>query len=262
MLETRTGSIYDYPKYYDVLFGSDWKAEFDFLQACFEQFATRPVKRIYEPACGTGRLLIKLAQAGYRVAGGDLNPQAVAFCNQRLARYGFPQHVRVEDMADFRVAKPYDAAFNTINTFRHLPNEATAEAHLKCMADAIAPGGIYLLGLHLTPKGEPECVEESWSARRGNLVVNSYMKIVEHDKRRRMERTAMRFDIYTPTQQFRLQDELHFRTYTRAQFTALLSRVPQWKCVETFDFAYDIENPIKLDDKSEDVVFVLRRQKG
>ncbi len=118
-----------------------------------------------------------------------------------------------------------------------------------------------LARLHLTPKGEPECVENRGRLD-GNLVVNSYMKIVDHDKRRRMERTAMRFDIYTPTQQFRLQDELHFRTYTRAQFTALLSRVPQWKCVETFDFAYDIENPIKLDDKSEDVVFVLRRQKG
>jgi SAM-dependent methyltransferase len=218
------------------------------------------VRKIYEPACGTGRLLIKLAQAGYRVSGGDLNPKAVAFCNQRLIRYKFPANVRVEDMADFKVAKPYDAAFNTINTFRHLPNEATAEAHLKCMADAIAKGGLYLLGLHLTPRGTPECVEESWSARRGNLQVNSYMKIVEHDKRRRMERTAMRFDIYTPSQQFRLQDELLFRTYTLPQFSDLLKRVPQWQCVETFDFAYDIDSPIKLDNQSEDVVFVLRRK--
>ena len=30
-----TGSLYDYPKYYDLLFGSDWKAEFDFLEGCF-----------------------------------------------------------------------------------------------------------------------------------------------------------------------------------------------------------------------------------
>ena len=33
------GDLYDYPKYYDLLFGSDWKAEFDFLRLCLEKHA-------------------------------------------------------------------------------------------------------------------------------------------------------------------------------------------------------------------------------
>lgn len=86
-----TASVYDYPKYYDLLFGSDWKAEYDFLLQCFEKHGTKQVRRVFEPACGTGRLLIKLAQAGYEVAGNDLNPKAIEFCNARLARNGFPR---------------------------------------------------------------------------------------------------------------------------------------------------------------------------
>jgi SAM-dependent methyltransferase len=35
---------------------------------------------------GTGRLLFRLAQAGYDALGIDLNPRAVEYCRQRLAR--------------------------------------------------------------------------------------------------------------------------------------------------------------------------------
>jgi hypothetical protein len=58
------GSLYDYPKYYDLLFGSDWKAEFDFLRACFEKYAGCRVRRVFEPACGTGRLLVEVDDQG------------------------------------------------------------------------------------------------------------------------------------------------------------------------------------------------------
>ena len=154
-MEVIRGDIYDYPKYYDVLFGSDWKAEFDFLEDCFDKHTPRVVRRLFEPACGTGRLLIKFAQAGYEVSGNDLNAKAVDYCNARLKRNSFPTTTIVGDMSDFRLRRKVDAAFNTINSFRHLPSETAAENHLKCMAAALAKGGIYVLGLHLTPKGPP-----------------------------------------------------------------------------------------------------------
>ncbi len=78
--------IYDYPQYYDLVYGSDWKAEFDFLLNCFERYATPHVRRVFEPACGTGRLLIKLAPAGYEVSGNDLNAKSIRYCNRRLER--------------------------------------------------------------------------------------------------------------------------------------------------------------------------------
>src|SRR5262249_29598280 len=163
---------YDYPKYYDLVFGSDWAAEFKFLEACFQLYMRKPVRRVFEPGCGTGRLLVRLGKAGYHVSGLDLNPHAIAYCNDRLKRHSMPATGFVGDMADFKLKKPADAAFNMINTFRHLPTDQIVRKHFQCMADAVRKDGIYLLGLHLTPKTAQRCVEECWSASRGSLTVN------------------------------------------------------------------------------------------
>ncbi len=259
-MEIIRGDIYDYPKYYDVLFGSDWKAEFDFLEDCFEMHTRRVVRRLFEPACGTGRLLIKFAHAGYEVAGIDLNGKAVDYCNERLTRKGFPATAVLGDMSNFRVRRKADAAFNTINSFRHLPDKTAAENHLKCTAAALAKGGIYVLGLHLTPQGPPTTEEECWSAQRGHLMLASRLWSIKVDKKNRREKVGMTVDIYTPTRQFRLADEMIFRTYTAAQFQNLIDRTNVFEVAATYDFAYNTEKTIAVTSKSEDVVYVLRRK--
>ena len=259
-MEIVQASLYDYPKYYDLLFGSDWKAEFKFLKACFARHARRPVHRLFEPACGTGRLIAKFAAAGYEVSGNDLNRKAVDYCNARLARRGLPPSAVAGDMADFRLRRKVDAAFNTINSFRHLRSERAAEDHLRCVAGALVSGGLYVLGLHLTPDRKPTCDEESWSARRGNLAVLSRMWSIQVDRRRRRERLGLTVDVYTPRRQFRLAEEMIFRTYTATQLRRLLNRAGQLELVETYDFNYDVNHPIRVDGRTEDVVYVLRKR--
>src|SRR5580698_8205490 len=139
-METISGHLYDYPKYYDLIFGSDWAAEFKFLKACFAKYAKRPVKRLFEPACSTGRLVIQFAKAGYEISGNDLNEKAIQYCNARLKRAGYPESAFVGDMADFKLKKKVDAAFNMINTFRHLPTAKAAESHFRCVAEALNKG--------------------------------------------------------------------------------------------------------------------------
>jgi len=259
-MEHLVGSLYDYPKYYDLVFGSDWRAERDFLLDCFEQHARRPVRRIFEPACGTGRLLWRLASAGFEVEGNDLNRAAVNYCNDRLRRHGLPAAAWVGDMADFTLAQPADAAMNMINSFRHLPTAAQARAHLRCMADALAPGGIYVLGLHLTPlEGEP-LAAESWSARRGHLAVMSRLWTIDVDLQQRKETVGMTFDVYTPRSSFRLADRFDFRTYTARQMGQLLGAEPRLEMAGCYDFSYRVDQPIEIGPETEDVVYVLRRR--
>ncbi len=259
-METIRGDIYDYPKYYDVLFASDWKTEFDFLLDCFALHAKGTVHRLFEPACGTGRLLIKFAQAGYEVGGNDLNAKAVDYCNARLKRNGFAETAEVGDMCDFRLKKKAQAAFNTINSFRHLQTEEQALSHLQCVAGALTKGGIYMLGLHLTPLNVALCEHEAWTAQRGHLCINSEMQSLEVDRRRRTERVRFSLDIHTPSRQFKLADEFTFRTYTAKQFQSLLGKVPGFELAETYDFAYEIDHPIEIGRETEDVVYVLRKK--
>ena len=258
--EAIKASIYDYPQYYDLLFGSDWKAEFDFMEACFRKHSRRPVRRVFEPACGTGRLLIKLARAGYEVSGNDLNQKAVDYCNDRLERYGFSRTALLRDMADFRLSRKVDAAFNMINSFRHVVTEADAVRHLKCVAGALRQGGLYIIGIHLEPTEGDRIEDEAWTARRGHLSISSYMWSKGIDRRRRMEQLGMILDVYMPTKHIQIEDHMEYRTYTDAQFRSLLRSVPDLKTAGVYDFAYDIESPHQISATSEDVVFVLQKQ--
>ena len=258
-METIQGNLYDFPRYYDLVFGSDWKAEFDFLEQCFERHAGRQVRDIFEPACGTGRLIFRLAKAGYRVAGLDLNSMAIDYCNDRLARHGFARTALVGDMTDFCLARSVDAAFNMINSFRHLLTERQAAGHLKCVANVLRSGGVYILGLHLTPTTVEPMEQESWSARRGSLCVNTRLWTTDRDLAERREQFSMSYDVYTPTRSFRIEDVVEFRTYTASQITKLIERVDDLEVLGIYDFAYDIDRPIRLTSDAEDVVFVLRK---
>ena len=258
--EEVTANLYDFPKYYDLVFGSDWKAEYDFLLACFEKHGAGEIKTLFEPACGTGRLLVKLGKAGCAVSGNDLNEKAVAFCNARLKRHGLPESAVVGDMADFTLPEPVDACFNMINSFRHLGSGAEAEAHLNCVADALKPGGLYLLGLHLTPEDDDWEGEETWHARRGQLSIISDLRTTDFDRANRVETLGMTFDISTPTRRFVMRDVMRYRTYTRAEMGELFKSVGRFDVLETYDFCYDIDEPIEVDALTEDVVYVLRKR--
>ncbi len=260
MLPRIAGDIYDYPAYYDLVYGSDWRAEFCFLLNCFQKHAGRKIKRVFEPACGTGRLLYRLAKQGFQVSGLDRNPRMVAYCNRRLKRHGFPATCVEGDMSDFHLPQPVDAAFNMINSFRHLATEREARGHLECLGRCVARGGLYVLGLHLTPTTAEPSDRESWSARRGHLAVVTALWVKARDLRKRQELCGMTYDVYTPTQAFRLEGEVSFRTYTATQFRRLVASVPAWEIAAVYDFSYDIDASIKVTPATEDAVFVLRRK--
>ncbi|QDT08342.1 class I SAM-dependent methyltransferase [Planctomycetes bacterium K23_9] len=253
-------SIYDHPKYYDLVFGADCAAEIKFILACADQYISRKPQRMFEPACGTGRLLYALARKDFDVGGLDLNPKAIDFCNARFERHKMKHRAFVADMADFTVKKPYDIAFNTINSFRHLSSEKAAKGHLDCMAGAVRKGGLYLLGVHLTPTKAPPSETESWSARRGHLSINTHMWTNSRNRRTRVERFGIRFDVHSPTKSFRIEDELVLRSYTQKQMDTLIASSKTWEPIATYDFGYDVKDPIQVDATTEDVVYVLKRR--
>lgn len=259
-MEIVNESIYDHPRYYDLVFGSDCAAEIRFIHQINDQFLGGKAKQFFEPACGTCRLIHLLAKKGTAVEGIDLNEKAVQYGNQRFARHGLPETAWVADMSDFKPRRKFDLAFNTINSFRHLLKPAEAAGHLTCMANGAKSKGIYLIGLHLNPSVGEMVDGESWSARRGHLSVLTRMWTENRDKKNRLDRFGMHFDIYTPTQQFRIVDELKMRSYTHEQFFRMVELEGSWEIESAFDFSYRIEHPIEVDETTEDVIFVLRKK--
>ena len=266
MTQQITGSLYDYPNVYDVLFSDTCRSEIEFLMTMFARFCNGKGVSVFEPACGSGRLLYHLAKRGLTVTGLDLNSKSVAFCNRRLRRHGFHESAHIGNMASFSLAdlgrrKKFDAAFNLVSSFLHLTTESDAQRHFHAVADVLKPGGIYLLGIHLKPKGTQHCLQERWTLRRGALSVKSHLKSLSQDLKQRIEMIEVRIEAETPKKRYRIVDRFPFRIYTAKQFYGLLAAVNRFDVLETYSFDYDLSCPMKVTANTEDVVFVLRTRR-
>lgn len=253
-------SWYDYPQYFDLSFADETRAEADFFEPAFARYAERPVKRLLEPGCGGGRLVVEMARRGYRMSAFDNNPHSIAYVSKRLARGKHQADIYSADLANFHTPRPVDAAFCTFNTFRHLTSEAAALSHLQSMARAVRPGGIYILGFHLLPLDAAEECIERWRASRGRTNVVFTLRVTDTNRRQRIERLRVTMLVRTPRKELRLATEFPLRMYTASQFRQLLRKCPAWELCDVFDFWYQIDEPLVLDDELSDCVFILRRR--
>jgi len=251
---------FDYPQYYDIAFQAYTRSEADFIVAACGKYCAFDAHRFLEPACGTGRLIIELAARGYEVTGFDLSQPALSYLRRHLARRRLKAEAFEAEMSDFRLGQPVDAAYCTISTFRHLLTEEAARGHLECIAGSLREGGIYLLGLHLLPLGVDKEDPECWTERRGNTSVTVTLRVLRVDSSRQIEDLRVCMLARRRSKEFRVRHEFQFRTYTATQFQRLLDSVPSLELCDVYDFRYDIQQPLALNDEMTYTIAVLRRR--
>ena len=93
----------------------------------------QPGKTILDVGCGTGHLTAQIAAAGASITGLD---SSAAMIEQAQAAYPNLEFIHA-DATNFSFAEPFDAVFS--NATLHWISEA--EAAVKCMAQALKPGG-------------------------------------------------------------------------------------------------------------------------
>jgi SAM-dependent methyltransferase len=256
---TLNASWYEYPQYYDMAMRSETRLEADFIEAACRKFCPFDARRLLEPACGTGRLIAELAHRGYEMTGFDLREQPLKYLRRKLARRGLSASTFCADMSDFALDRPVDAAYNTWNSFRYLLTEEAARMHLQCVARSLRPGGIYILGFHLLPYDASEECTERWTAQHGRTKVTFTLRVIATDRRRRVEKLRISLLVRSGGRELRMRDDFQFRMYTAAQFRKLLASVPSFKLREVYDFWYDIDQPLALNDEMADTLVVLQR---
>ncbi len=253
---------YDDVRYYDIVFDVDTPREADFIEAVVDEHGRTRGRQVLEPACGSGRLVRTLAERGWRVTGFDLSDGSLAFARARLKKLGLRATLTKDRMETYDAGRPrFDVAHCLVSTFRLLDREDHARAHLRSVAAALKPGGVYILGVHLSDYSATKRARERWLGSRGGVHVTCNIQAWPPDRTTRTERTRSRL-IIRPTRgpEGRLETTWNFRTYDLAQLRRTLRAVPAFEHVATYDFNHDIEQPIAFDGSQSDVVLILRRR--
>lgn len=115
----------------------------------YENFARRCGSPVLELGCGTGRVALRLARAGFDVTGLDASPAMLALAREKLARAGLAERVRLleADLCDFVLDGQFALATLAINTFMHFLTVADQVRALTNARRHLKPGGLLVIDL-------------------------------------------------------------------------------------------------------------------
>ena len=146
MNDTTAYLAYDYARFYDWVYeGVTDDIDF-YLQAAAQAGAP-----LLELACGTGRLTIPVARAGFEITGLDLSPEMLRFAQAKLVQEAPPVQGRTRllqgDMSHFTLDVPVNLAFIPCSSFFHLHSRQQQESCLACIHRQLNSGGRLIIDL-------------------------------------------------------------------------------------------------------------------
>ncbi|MEL6845446.1 MAG: class I SAM-dependent methyltransferase, partial [Bacteroidota bacterium] len=100
---------------------------------------------ILELCCGTGRLTLPIAQAGYRITGVDYTPSMLEQANAKASAAGLSIPFIEADMRTFDLPEQYDLIFIPFNSIHHLYQNEDLFQTLRAVKKHLKEGGLFLL---------------------------------------------------------------------------------------------------------------------
>jgi SAM-dependent methyltransferase len=100
---------------------------------------------VLDLGCGTGRILIPIAEEGVRVVGLDYSPDMLDVARRKLARCSVETRERVElvqgDMRTFSLGRSFPLIICPFRAFQHLLTSEDQRKALRCIRDHLDEGG-------------------------------------------------------------------------------------------------------------------------
>jgi SAM-dependent methyltransferase len=130
-------SPFDDGDFYDMIIGGlDYGIDF------YVNLAREAKGPVLDIACGTGRVLLPVMQAGADADGLDLFQPMLDTARRKATELGFSPGLYHGDMADFKLPRRYALIMITFNAFCHM---LTTDDQLRCLACIrrhLLPGGL------------------------------------------------------------------------------------------------------------------------
>ncbi|MBR5711983.1 MAG: class I SAM-dependent methyltransferase [Lachnospiraceae bacterium] len=97
---------------------------------------------VVDIACGTGAVLLYLAERGIDIDGTDLSEEMCRVAAEKAERMGLSLNIFPADMTKFSSGKKYSLAIIARSGFMHLPDSKLQAAALRNIREQLADGGI------------------------------------------------------------------------------------------------------------------------
>jgi SAM-dependent methyltransferase len=104
---------------------------------------------ILDAACGTGRVLVPLVEAGHRVTGVDSSQAMLRLARSKLTAVRLSRKARLieADLRTFELGREFGLALVALGSFHHLLTTGDQRAALASLAAHLRPGGLLVLDL-------------------------------------------------------------------------------------------------------------------
>lgn len=134
----------NYDRYLEVMYAHDDHHE-NFQEFYLDLARKYGAGGVVDVACGTGAVLLYLAERGIEIDGTDLSEEMCKVAAAKADAMGLRLNIIPADMTAFSSGRKYSLAIIARSGFMHLPTQALQEAALRNLREELLPGGILTL---------------------------------------------------------------------------------------------------------------------
>lgn len=119
---------------------------------------------VLELGCGTGRVLVPLAENGLAIHGLDSSPAMLEICRERLATANIPPNVAsvgLGDISAFSLGQKFDLLIAPYRVFQNLESDEQVDGFFRCVREHLVPGGSCILNV-FRPLSSPDELPKRW----------------------------------------------------------------------------------------------------
>jgi SAM-dependent methyltransferase len=203
---------------------------------------------ILEPACGSGRTLVPLLEAGHDVWGFDSSPDMLARCRARAEAAGFAANVTQARFDDFAFPQAFAALVVPAGSFTLIEDFGAACSVLRRFRDCLRPGGAAILDIQpLTFLAHAQDDLRHWSAENGDLLTLEGRR-TETDWIAQRARTRYRYERWRDGALIESQIEIMAQRYWGADEFALALKEAGFADIRVTG-GYDRKRSLRANDR-------------
>jgi SAM-dependent methyltransferase len=148
--------------------------------------------RVLELGCGTGRVLLPLAEVCGYIRGIEISEAMAAACREKLKATGIDAtkaQVELGDIINFDLGQTFDLILAPYRVLQNLETDAAVDGLFECLRQHLAPSGSCTLNV-FNPKRDPDALRREWCTDGEQFcweVAIEGGRVTCHDRRPRMD---------------------------------------------------------------------------